>query len=733
MDEIERKLVPSIVLHKDNLSEEIEKLRGTWRDKEGWERDVFKLLNNSLSIKIDDILGILGDKKNVGKYVEFLCNINLMDKFFEYYPLTLLSLAVMVDNLEAVTLLLSGYKANPSGKTSEGLTFVSPISLALGLNRYEIIEILIQYGANINDTGTNMITLLNNAIRGFNPNFVEFILSKGSNPNLPRYSLPLNNLIEFLVSDTITSLKSLERLTDISLILLDEEEKDVKTTETFKNYYLTVANMLLFFGSNILLKGGVSIHDSTKENDIGPGTTPLETLEVLKMATEDQYNEKEKEDTPTDNLNNLKTILETLKDLSDLFQKYAYKKIENCDEEKDGELIRKIANAYKIPYKNISIHIARILVSDSSGILSYAMARNEARKLKIKEKEGLEYELVKNNRENAQKFAEERIKEYDEETKRICGCIKFIQENEDQIDFDLMKETRKEKWFKNCENTVLLNFTDEISEFTENEIVSYTDPDSGKVYCFHVSELPGILKDGKNPHISVADSKFVAWSPDIPKDVLERFSKILNFYPTVTFDDKEDFLGFKNDFCGAYNFKIDTYTPLDKLLVIEEMLKTANKYINLIGNIEEIPTSILYEFFWYIDPYLTVMDFVEIRYVVNVTSDREKVLNLIYHYFRYALTNNKISLTLLANVVSQIFEDFTIIKMIAGELRDIFEVILPDLRDPMVSLENLSEIIGAPNTQKVVEILENQGKNNMESWQNLREMMNRYPNVENWL
>jgi hypothetical protein len=110
---------------------------------------------------------------------------------------TLLALSVLFNNQKILDLLLK-LKVNPNSKKyPNGFPLVAPISLCT--NKQQIDKLILS-GADINMSGLNQQTLLTNLIQKSFENdkhidLIKYILSKGSNTNLPLYNLPLNNFI----------------------------------------------------------------------------------------------------------------------------------------------------------------------------------------------------------------------------------------------------------------------------------------------------------------------------------------------------------------------------------------------------------------------------------------------------------------------------------------------------------------------------------------------------------
>ena len=116
---------------------------------------------------------------------------------YENNKYTLLSLSILFQNNVILKELLK-LKVNPnSNKYPNGIPYIVPISLCENKKQ---IDILILHGASINMTGLNQQSLLTNLIeKMFQTNkyldLIHYLLSKGGNPNIPLYNLPLNKII----------------------------------------------------------------------------------------------------------------------------------------------------------------------------------------------------------------------------------------------------------------------------------------------------------------------------------------------------------------------------------------------------------------------------------------------------------------------------------------------------------------------------------------------------------
>src|SRR3989304_9055661 len=139
----------------------------------------------------DIITFIENDDPLLQNYLEIKpTDLNLKLKTYNTY----LNLASSKGSLNAVKILLKN-GANPDGKTPEGYGRKTPLyEVNLTKNTLPIIKDLLRWGADINLTGTNNETLLFRLVATYDKkliSIIEYILSKGANPNLTREYPPL--------------------------------------------------------------------------------------------------------------------------------------------------------------------------------------------------------------------------------------------------------------------------------------------------------------------------------------------------------------------------------------------------------------------------------------------------------------------------------------------------------------------------------------------------------------
>ena len=152
---------------------------------------------------------------------------------------TLLALSILFNNETILDLLLK-LNVNPNSKKyPNGFPLVAPISLCTNTQQ---INKLILAGADINMSGLDQETLLTNLIqKSFEKNkyidLIKYILSKGANPNLPLYNLPLNKVVSTV--------------------------KELKRISSYKKTISNIIELLLTYFANPIQKdmNGVSCRD----------------------------------------------------------------------------------------------------------------------------------------------------------------------------------------------------------------------------------------------------------------------------------------------------------------------------------------------------------------------------------------------------------------------------------------------------------------------------------------
>jgi len=461
-------------------------------------------------------------------------------------PVSLLSLAVNANNLNAVEALLAN-GANPDGKNKgEGFSFVTPISLCFSKSKTakeiktskEIFKKLILAGADINDKGLDGKTLLSRLIiNTTDSDIIFYVLSKGADPNTPREFLPL---VEFIIK------------------YIDESpfHKEKEYTENIKK----IVDYFLYFG-------------------VDPEIKNFSNLNAIDIINANKH------------LMDLDIFLPLTKSIDDI--------VHEC---RDSKILERIAKAMKIP-------------------------------------------LHKGKKKRARKS--------------ICNCIKFLRKNAESLPYDEIVERRQETIstdsptraakLQQSVNDTTFGF-ESLYQFLGDELVIYQDPDDGKIYCFHVSEIPEIIKKKVNP-----------WSNKvIPENILGEWLEKIEVFPEYTLETAVDKGGV---FDKADNFDISIENKLEDL---GRIITANNQYVNVL-NLLQLPTIEIYELFRLlfgeIPGGMVPMDFNKVRHLYNA-NDRNGLLEYLYTVVSKAIRNNDIPISTFALYFQEVEKDFDLLKQI---------------------------------------------------------------------
>jgi len=241
--------------------------------------------------------------------------------------------------------------------------------------------------------------------------------------------------------------------------------------------------------------------------------------------------------------------------------------------------------------------------------------------------------------------------------KKLCDCVSNISKNKKEYDEDSFSEIRKKKRIietkKECSNDSLI-IGSNIDSFRKDELVYLDEKNPDLRYCFHVSEIPMLLANRKNPYNNkpleeefineIVDRKYV-----VPRTLEESLDDVFIFTDT----------------------SVNNNVLLDKLT---DYVKTFNTYIQT-SNINSI----------------NINDLVEIQNVLyqgnrdiiarsTLPSDRAMIPGespaeaksriigrTLTHIFIY-LKNNDGSLPLVSNIIDQVIHD----AQTAKEILDLF-------------------------------------------------------------
>lgn len=235
--------------------------------------------------------------------------------------------------------------------------------------------------------------------------------------------------------------------------------------------------------------------------------------------------------------------------------------------------------------------------------------------------------------------------------KRVFECINYVLDNKENLQYDLYKQIRSKRYkLDRSTNQQLICSLNDITEFNKNELVFYTDPDDNKIWTFHMSEIPSIIRDGKNK-----------WTnKTIDKQSLATMYSQLNYFPEYILSEAVVEIFDKQ---STIPITIDV-----KLNCLSRLINTINPYINLSKDLKELPQKEIYEFFVILNNSL-MLDFDIYRFKYNTKST---LLDLLYQHSIDMLRSNKININLINNIIDQIIQDYTVVK-------NICQILGPDL------------------------------------------------------
>jgi hypothetical protein len=155
----------------------------------------------------------------------------------------------------------------------------------------------------------------------------------------------------------------------------------------------------------------------------------------------------------------------------------------------------------------------------------------------------------------------------EDKMKEICDCIKNIKKHKKHIDFDQIKEQRKEKDNVTCNNEYTISGS-EISEFNK-KLLYILKGENDIPYCFHINELVQLLQGRKNP-----------WTNQpLNEDNIIEITNTINFVP----NSDNDFEYFEDEFEIK---NLQHFTLNDLLSVLDKFIKTFNPYVQVEGFIK---------------------------------------------------------------------------------------------------------------------------------------------------
>ena len=243
--------------------------------------------------------------------------------------------------------------------------------------------------------------------------------------------------------------------------------------------------------------------------------------------------------------------------------------------------------------------------------------------------------------------------------KSICNCIRFLRKNAESLPYDDIVERRQETIstdsptraakLRESVNDTTFGF-ESLYQFLGDELVIYQDSDDGKIYCFHVSEVPEIIKKKVNPWSNKA----------IPENILGEWLEKIEVFPEYTLETAVDKGGV---FDKADNFDISIENKLEDL---GRIITANNQYVDIL-NLLQLPTIEIYELFRLlfgeIPGGMVPMDFNRVRHLYNA-DDREGMIEYLYTVVSKAIRNNDIPISTFALYFQEVDKDFDLMKQV---------------------------------------------------------------------
>ena len=236
-------------------------------------------------------------------------------------------------------------------------------------------------------------------------------------------------------------------------------------------------------------------------------------------------------------------------------------------------------------------------------------------------------------------------------------------------------------------NQITFNL-ESIYEFLGDELILYKDPDDNKIYCFHVSEIPQIIKTKSNP-----------WSnKPISDNILREWLEKLEVFPQYTLED-----AIKKGGVFDKHTSISVSTQ-DKLENLGKLINANNRYVNIL-DIQNLPNNEIFILFRVlygvgVPGGIVPMDF---QYVSNLylTNNREGLLNYLYDIIYTNIRNNKLSISTFALIFNEIITDYSLVEQMHQIVGEDFSWIKPILDTSNIPLQQFLELTG-PEKSKLI-------------------------------
>ena len=297
-----------------------------------------------------------------------------------------------------------------------------------------------------------------------------------------------------------------------------------------------------------------------------------------------------------------------------------------------------------------------------------------------------------------------------EEVRReMRDSIYYIRDHQNEIDFEDIKSRRAKMRKDEYSNEYTSAFVDTVNEFTDTEIIVYKELSSSeyRYWCFHVSEIPFLLKTGKNP-----------WTQKpFMEEFLEEMLKNHNLTVSITLIEALDMFIPKEEDKGR---GID-----EKLAILEKYINSHNIYTNL-NELRKLPPPELVSIMAILVEQGIFINEWKKRRKERKTQYQTRLITEIVDALMRAIQTRKISIPMATYTLEQVIDDYNIVQQIVNtvnEIKDITDIIGKDF-------DTLPIVLGEEKTKEIERILQTKVGCNVRTictyWKDLFPAMRRY-------
>ena len=298
-----------------------------------------------------------------------------------------------------------------------------------------------------------------------------------------------------------------------------------------------------------------------------------------------------------------------------------------------------------------------------------------------------------------------------EEVRReMRDSIYYIRDHQNEIDFEDIKYRRAKMRKGNYSNEYTSAFVDTVNEFTDTEIIVYKEiykdlsSSEYRSWCFHVSEIPFLLKTGKNP-----------WTQKpFMEEFLEKMLKNHNLTVSITLREALDMFISKEE---------DKGRGLDeKLAILEKYINSHNVYTDL-NELRKLPPPELVSIMAILVEQGIFINEWKKRRKERKTQYQTRLITEIVDALMRAIQTRKISIPMATYTLEQVIDDYNIVQQIVNTVDNVEVVTGKDF-------DTLLIVLGKEKTKEIERILQAKvGSNNSTVrtyWRDLFPAMRRY-------